>query len=50
LPDTGQEVRTGQTRHLLLTTAWKVDAAMVSAVRRTIERAQPGSSASPTAA
>src|SRR5690348_2182816 len=46
LPDTGQEVITGQVRHLALTTAWKVDAAMVAAVRRTMLAAQPGSAAS----
>jgi hypothetical protein len=39
-------VRTGQTRHLELATAEKVDAAMVSAVRRTIAYAQFGSVAS----
>ena len=36
MPETGQLVRTGQTRHLALATAEKVDAAIVSAVRRTM--------------
>ncbi len=44
----GSDVRTGQTRHLLFTTASNVEAAIVFAVRFTRACAHVGSSASPS--